>query len=223
MSNPLIDAARASKNTLAIGEGVLVPLENESLGSLGARSVMVVCPPYQRAGTDQKKLESELEETYETIFALLASSAPKSNEKVVLSLPCFSTGEGGVSPDVSARIAMAKAKAFLEQNDNKDKFSVRVVCYTDNQGKQNKKAFEKALKNVKDLPVEVVKGDITQGQFTGVVVMPIRENYNLEISGPTAKKIAELASKKMKELKTYKALPEDKDFGNPQSIEEDQL
>ena len=186
--SPLIVEARYKQPELSFGDAVHVELDDLTRGKLGVNNVVVVCPPVNIK--DKALLESTLEKTYDQLFQL-NSKVTKGAENTLL-VPCFSIGRGGVTPEMSAKVAVEKAKKYIEENPNA---FVQFVFFNDSKGKKAHKAYREALGENADKRIEFVDGDITK--LTGdTLVMPVRENYQVGKSGPTAIAIDKLAKKR---------------------------
>ncbi len=187
MSDNIINDARAQQPSLHINDGTSVELNDKNRGLLLGNRVIVFCPP-----THGQK--GSLESAYEKIFSLFEQNA-KSDETLLV--PCFSTDKGGIDIKTAAKTAVAAAKAYLTEHSDR---KITFVTYTDARGQENYRAYEAEIKAISDENIKahmsVEEGDIAQ--MNGEArVLPIQENYDLQISGPTAKAIAKVASEKI--------------------------
>lgn len=207
----IIKQANQQLSNIEIGDGTTVRIPKNDKGFFAGREVIVVRPPIKG---QTKNMQGDLEVTYNKIF----DEAQKIKSRLV-NVPCFSTGKGGVTPQESAEVAIRVAASKLSSGTQ---LNVNFVCFNDTEGNANKLAYEKVLNktNLSDEvknKIHIVTGNITH-QTHGALVMPVRENYNLQQSGPTAQAIDRVAQIELKQTKIdptkirEKNLFDDKDY-----------
>lgn len=110
-----------------------------------------------------------------------------------ISIPLFSTGAGGIDPEKAAKAALAAAYKFSIEHPNA--LEIRFISWKADDQHQDSKSFAafsseyNRLRLNKDRDhISVIQGLLEQ-QDTDIIVVPIREGYDLEASGPTAKAV----------------------------------
>ena len=167
---------------------------------LKAKQVMFYASPISY---DIKESGVHLKESYATLMQeamkvredRVKEGKLKADERLSVAIPCFSVGGGGVDKQEAAKAAVDAFHEFILDPANRDKLEVRFVPYYNGEQKQDAESIKAYCNQYEKRQFSrysegiVIAPGLIERQDADLLVVPIREGYNLADSGPIAQSV----------------------------------
>ena len=167
---------------------------------LKAKQVMFYAAPLSN---DIEEKGVRLRDSYATIFSevlkvredRIRKGDMKENKALSIAIPCFSVGEGKVDTKWAAKAAINAFDEFIRDPENRGKLEVRFVPYYNGEDSQDAKSIQAYINEYEAHQYSrladgiVIAPGLLELQDADLMVVPIRESYNLADSGPIAQSV----------------------------------